>query len=216
MKYKFTPNFNLRDKVTYDKSLVSEEPMLFGASWEFARKHGGVLTNSVMDKIQDKVMDLSFVQATKGYHPVIDTKTVMLMPGWYPSIPGWHCDGVIRKDQESQPDLSTLDEEVFHFITSMSSDDSCGTEIVTEEVVLDVDESSVWMSVDSEVEKLKPKTFSLENGEIGLISRSTIHRCPKVEERCWRFFFRLSFYHMPVANKIRNQVQVYADINKGW
>ena len=55
-----------------------------------------------------------------GYHIVIDTKVVMLMPGMYPCIGGWHADAIERKN--GQPDLSTLnDNKGTHFIYSAST-----------------------------------------------------------------------------------------------
>jgi len=196
---------------------IESEPMIYGGSIEFCRKNSGGLTNGILDAIETEVNNLMQDQAYKGYHPVIDTKSVMLMPGWYPCIPGWHCDGVIRKTKNSQPDLSTLNEDIWHFTSVISSRrDMESTEIIDCNAYIDVDENHVWQSVDNYLRKNKPPVYKTESGEIIQFSRSTLHNCPPVTVRGWRYFFRLSFYHMPVMNKIRKQVQIYTDINKGW
>ena len=202
------------------EKVIKEEPMLYGASIEFARKKGGVLTNKVLNKIENRVEELIPSQAKMGYHPVIDTKSVMLMPNWYPCIAGWHCDGVIRADRNSQPDLSTLNQDVRHFTCAFNSAQETGTQFLRTVdggvVFNNIDEDNVWKSVDEEVDDRGFVTDNAVNGQVVEFSRDTLHRCPPVKSRQWRYFFRLSFYHMPAMNEIRNQVQVYIDKNQGW
>lgn len=200
---------------TVDVNTIKQEPMLYGATWQFARANGGILTQGILGTIRHKVADLIEDQAAKGYHPVIDTKVCMLMPGWYPSIPGWHCDGVKRDTPQSQPDLSTVNEGVFHFVSSISSADICPTEILVGNIEVDVDKTAVWKSVDASLGNPEG-ALSLRSGQIAMFNRATLHRCTPATQRGWRFFFRLSFYHMPAMNEIRNQVQVYTDVNQGW
>lgn len=203
---------------TGEKS-IREEPMLFGASIDFAYKEGGMLTRQVLNHIRNQpgFSDECFIHASKGYHPVIDTKSVMLMPGFYPCIPGWHCDGVIRKDGESQPDLSTLNEDIYHYTCVLSSNpDQSETEFLNENVSIDIDENAVWQSVDKDLEKRSLNVLRFKSGDIVRFRRSNLHKCPPANQRQWRYFFRISFYHMPAMNQIRNQVQVYIDKNQGW
>ena len=90
------------------------------------------------------------------------------------------------------------------------------TELIKNDVNIDVDEDHVWQSVDKYLRKNEPEVTKTQSGEIIRFTRSTLHNCPPTTVRGWRFFFRLSFYHMPVMNKIRKQVQIYTDISKGW
>ena len=222
-KVMFKPNI---EKVTETKGIwsvdeIKKEPMLFGASYEFARSDGGIITNMVLDNIEDDMKKHIEEMSIKGYHPVIDTKSVMLMPQWFPSIPGWHCDGVIRPDAKSQPDLNTIKEDIIHYIYlgATISDLSCPI-FIAEDLELDVDKNAVWKSVHnsvSDVELDKKLTYmQTYEGDIVKFNRSALHICSPSKLRGWRYFFRLSFYHMPAMNEIRNQVQTYIDVNTGW
>jgi hypothetical protein len=214
---KFKSEFSLlkTNKFLLDESLISDEPMIYGGSWEFCRENGGNITNNIMDEIQGDVFNEITRSALIGYHPVIDTKTILLMPGQTPCIPGWHCDGVIRKDRGSQPDLTTLNEPVYHYVSSVASEYISPTEILDGILVSkNIDENKVWNSVNDQV-KNKYRTSLVESGQIVKFKRSTLHRGTPTDKRAWRFFFRLSFYHMPCMNEIRKQVQVYTS-NEGW
>ncbi|AUR95550.1 hypothetical protein NVP1208B_62 [Vibrio phage 1.208.B._10N.222.52.A7] len=208
---------------------IQDEPMLYGATL----KH--ILDNSdrypVTFELLMKIWDTDFEslivqQAMLGYHPVIDTKVVLLMPDMYPCISGWHCDGVIRNERGGQPQLSTLNEDIKHFVCTISDDpqgNHTGTEFITNELTLDIDMESggnVWGKVDTAVNKALDegniKPLVSHNGEIYQFNRPTLHRGLPATTRQWRYFFRLSFYHMPAMNEERKQVQVYIDVNKGW
>ena len=195
---------------------IEMEPMLYGASWNYARDHGGMLTQGVMNEIEERVFSLLHVHALKGYHPVIDTKSVMLMPGQFPCIPGWHCDGVIRKDANSQPNLATLNDDIQHFVCTLSTKiDLAPMEYLVNPVEVEFDKHAVWDSVNSYLSDISFQ-HSLNSGQILQFNRSTLHRGTAAKERGWRYFFRLSFYHMPAVNRIRNQVQVYLMDERGW
>ena len=217
---RFTPNAQMvANSEGYDDR-INEEPMLYGASIDFAREQGGPITNNILDVLEvdgDEFREKCFEHSLLGYHPIIDTKSVLLMPGMYPCIPGWHCDGVIRNGRNSQPDLNTLDAPIQHYICTVSDvsvADHCGTDIATEAVELDVDPDRVWGSVNEQIHDINHRTP--RPGEIWTFTRSTLHRGQQCTKRQWRYFFRMSFYHMPAMNEIRQQVQVYSDPNKGW
>ena len=215
---KFIPSYSLSNTLvnTLPEHEIQNEPMIFGGSWDFCRVSGGDLTNYIMDRIENEVSHDIEPHAYLGYHPVIDTKVVQLMPGMYPCIPGWHCDGVIRNDKSSQPSLDTLNEPVYHYIASIASEDTARTEIMKSRLEIDVDPKNVWGSVDQYVSEHSTfDSFGLRSGQIARFRRSTLHRGTPAVVRTWRFFFRLSFYHMPCMNQIRNQVQVYTT-NGGW
>lgn len=214
--------------VTAGKQPFHENGMTYGGSVKYmlTQSHdlyGRVITESLIKEklFQDDLQHF----ALHGYHPVVDTKMVQLMPGQYPCIPGWHCDGVIRKDRESQPDLRTLGLEVPHYIVTISDilDASlhCGTDIMDSYKEMDenlVDEEKVWKSVNEhfkDAQRVKDY-FPGHNGMMYRITRSTLHRGQQCKARQWRYFYRLSFYHMPAMNKERKQVTVYADPNGGW
>lgn len=222
--YRFIPTFRTVDLIENTSSqLIQNEPMLYGASLRHVVDNYKryPLTYDVLHKIL-QVGDFQALivnQAQLGYHPVIDTKVVLLMPGMYPCIGGWHCDGVIRKDQHSQPNLDTLNEPIQHFICTISdTDEHCGTEILSSNIMCSVDTTAnVWAQVSNYVESIDSKEiYTTKSGEIVQFNRQTLHRGTAATVRQWRYFFRLSFYHMPAMNQERKQVQVYSDISQGW
>ena len=193
---------------------IKNEPMLYGASWAWANDNAGPITKAVMHEIQAQVFGECVEHALRGYHPVIDTKSVLLMPGQYPCIPGWHCDGVVRPSRGEQPDLSTLWEPIHHYTCVISENGGSGTQFAKGRHAIEVAEDSVWKSVD---EQLKDCNWiPAESGRVYRFRRNQLHRGNRASKRGWRYFFRLSFYHMPAANEIRKQVQIYADTGMGW
>lgn len=191
------------------EKLIADETMLFSASPEFAREHGGTLTNRVLNSLRPYMKD--------GKNYIIDTKSVMLMPGMYPAIPGWHCDGVIRKNAESQPDLKKLNDSMEHFICFLSSEENVSrTAFLRESCSVEYDPNRVWGSIDAQINKGKIKAFEAKEGEIIKFNQATLHCARPAKKRGWRFFIRMSEYHMPPRNEIRRQVQVYSQVEQGW
>lgn len=208
----FKPNIETVGYVTPTASIesIENEPMLFSASIRFAQERGGPLTKSMLDII------LPRLDEHKNY--VIDTKSVMLMPGMYPSIPGWHCDGVIRNDKFSQPDITKLkDTKHWTGLVSSNPNGTSNTEFLTESWAIPCEQDRVWGSVNDYLELMqKLKTLTAKDGEILEFTQPTLHRAMPTTNNGWRFFFRLSEYHMPPMNKMRHQVQVYASPSSGW
>ena len=224
----FQPKVYLVDgpRMTATSEQIQNEPMLYGGTVDYIRKHKDryPLTAKVLARITGQADWTRTVleMAELGYHPVVDTKVVMLMAGQYPCIAGWHCDGVIRKDRDSQPDLATLNEDIMHLVCTMSDADDaehCGTEFIVEPLHLKElpEGESVWGWVNQNIGDAKHiQRYTPEQGDVVMFNRSTLHRGLPAPVRQWRYFFRLSFYHMPAMNQERKQVQVYLDVNKGW
>lgn len=65
---------------------IKNEPMFFNSDLEFAYENGGPITRSFIENLPlDWKSDVIF-----------DSRVHMLMPGWYPAIPGYHHDDVPR------------------------------------------------------------------------------------------------------------------------
>lgn len=198
---------------------IKSEPMLFSASIEYALRNGGPLTKQTLEAITEQPVFLEELtgHSALGYHPVIDTKSVMLMPGWFPCIPGWHCDAVPRADSNSQPDVSQINEPIYHYTRWIGTDAGLApTEFYADSLVIPVDKDNVWGSVDAEVNKIdEPHIVSFTSGTINKFMRSALHRGTPADNRGWRYFFRMSYMPTPCRNEIRNQVQVYP-AKSGW
>jgi hypothetical protein len=222
MRFTFTPNIKTVGKLEIpvrDTHEIKNEPMIFSGDPNFAHHQGGPLTKEILRKVLKDEMYLAVAMFANenDFHTVIDTRVTMTMPGMYPSIPGWHCDDVPRGKSHGQPVLHGINPFVQHFMVILSDQEdavSC-TEFVTEPFEVDADLANVWGSVDRAVERDKPKTGFLSQGEIIRFNQEAIHRASITKTAGWRYFFRASVTHRKPANEIRKQVQVYASAN-GW
>ena len=68
---------------------IKEEPMFFNCSPDFAYENGGEITRSFLNNLPDEWQKDKLV---------FDSRVHMLMPGWYPAIPGFHHDDVPRPE----------------------------------------------------------------------------------------------------------------------
>lgn len=193
---------------------IADEQMIYSGNWDYTYSNGGDLTRMIMDRLSSTVVDPTDIPA--GKHIVIDTRSNMLMPGQFPSIPGWHCDDVPRGVKYAQPDLNLCDDITKHYMVLLSSTKGISrTEFVYKEFQCEIDPNNVWGSLDTQVELLKPKTMFVPEGKVVQFGQQDIHRASKCVEYGWRFFFRCSITHRQPVNKIRRQVQVYTTVN-GW
>jgi hypothetical protein len=222
MKFTFTPNIKTIDTLELpvrDTHAIKNEPMIFSGTPAFAHGKGGPLTKEITKRILDNenFRAVQLFAPTSDFNIVIDTRVTMTMPGMYPSIPGWHCDDVPRSKTHGQPVLHGVNPFVQHFMVILSDQESAVscTEFVTEPFEVDIDLADVWGSVDRAVEREKPKTGFLRQGEIIRFNQEAIHRASQTKTAGWRFFYRASITHRKPANEIRKQVQVYASTN-GW
>lgn len=199
--------------------VFAAEACLFSATPEFVRTRGGPLARKILSSVNFNSQEI--LQAVDAdLYPVIDFRVHRLMPGMFPSIPGWHCDAVPRKDYKSQPDFSLLNSASVHFTCVVGTDEkSSMTEYVKDSVTIPIDnESPVWKQVHIATEKLKPSTGYVEHGRLYRFSSKGIHRATAATVRGWRAFFRLSYYHNPpIVNGIPSQQQVYIlSEENGW
>ncbi len=198
---------------------IHEELMLFGASPEFAGAVGGPLTKRFLKEVAPDLDQMRAFCAAFGMHIVIDTRSHMLMPGFYPAIPGWHCDAFPRGGYGEQPDLTRTTEGAHHLV-AFCSDQHNGvsrTEFLAHgrEVTLDVDPKAVWSSVHAQSGGWVATTTQLD-GEILRFSQKTLHRAKPAHQKGWRWWVRASCFYKPPENAVRRQVQVYAPEGLGW
>lgn len=79
----------------FDEQSIRSEPMLHKCSRSFACEHGGPITIRFIGALPESWFQDSSL--------LIDSRTHMLMPGWFPCIPGWHHDDVPRERSDGQP-----------------------------------------------------------------------------------------------------------------
>ncbi len=221
----FNPNYKTvgNIKPVYDEFAIKNEPMLFDASIDYAYKNGGRITRAVLEVVLNDMQNSSvgFGMGISGYIPHIDTKSVMLMPGMYPCIGGWHCDAVPRNVSTGQPDVDAISENAIHYLVSVNSnvDEPCNTQFIAEPLHCEIDPENgtpIWAQVNASANASNIKTYEVDNGDVVRFTRDSLHRGTAAKAPTWRYFFRLSHTKNEPRNEIRNQVQVYTDINNGW
>lgn len=180
---------------------------------------GGPLTQEILDEIDLSREDIR-AAFEYGLTPVIDVRVQRLMPGMYPSIPGWHCDAVPRKDYHSQPDFSLLHPASMHMTCLLStSDNVSNTEFLAVPFGMTfTDDEPVWKQLHKHIVKESMTSMTIRPGWVYKFSSLTPHRTAPTVERGWRLFFRMSMYHNPpIVNKVPAAQQVYLlSEENGW
>ena len=211
--------------------LIQQEPMLFGAEAKFADKQGGPLTDLALLALENIGVDRTDL--------LVDTRSHMLKPGWFPAIPGWHCDEVPR-GKDGQPDIDLipgcLEDRPKHFLIVLDA----GTCAMTHFLSKDFDDDpaavirsacsgdlsntyktdTVWGRCDKHIrawafpDEIEPAL----SGHLYEFDQFDFHTATSAKLDGWRWFFRATTKSKrPVANEIRRQVQVYlGNENGGW
>lgn len=206
--------------IFHTKSTLQElaaEPCLFSCDWKTAKDAGGALTKKVIKELEYRQYPSSGA--------VIDVRVQRLMPGMYPSIPGWHCDAVPRDGYYSQPDFTKANQDIRHLVLVQSTEDDgvSRTQYTMDEfnVNLDAQHGFIYKQLHDYIENSHHAPITKWQCNQGLLygfSHFQPHRTMPCTTRGWRMFFRLSYYHNPpIVNKIESVQQVYllSEAN-GW
>jgi hypothetical protein len=204
-----------------DANEIKNEPMLFNCDARSAAALGGALTNDFLSMLPG---------AWKTSDIVVDSRSHMLMPGWYPCIPGWHHDDVPRSRADGQPNYE--DELRAEHILALVGGSICPTEFAlgTADFVVPELGRTIYADWDVDVDRFLREGQLLNvkapTNRLVQFDDRTWHRGTAAVAGGWRWFIRASRYFrdgIPVSrpnvrtNEVRNQVQVYMPtINAGW
>ncbi len=168
--------------------------------------------------VRDRFRDLH-----PGLFDVCDVRVQRLMPGMFPSIPGWHCDDVPRNGYHSQPDLGAARNGVGHVVGTLSSSGEgvSRTEFVAEEMASfrPITDEPVWRQLHRHVEEGEPATWRAPDGWWVPITWRTPHRATPAVRRGFRIFFRMSMRPRPAHDEPQDRTveQVYLLTEEnGW
>ncbi len=206
MKAVFSPGSEKVDQIKgiHDVATLLAEPCLTSATPEVVREHGGPLANMITDRV------LRIRGIPEDLHPVIDVRVHRLMKGMYPAIPGWHCDGVPRKDYHSQPDYADLKRGVGHFTCILASHSGLSqTEFYSgpDFEMSFSDSIPVWRQLHMKLDQYPVDTKRYGEGRIVYFDCHTPHRATPSMGRGVRLFYRLSYYHNPAIMDVVNAPQ---------
>lgn len=203
---------------------IKSEPMFFNCDLEFAYKNGGAITRSFIDALPHH---------WKEGNEVFDSRGHMLMPGWYPAIPGWHHDDVPRAEipvgqhfiTAGQPDYDNPRYLSQHVMGLVNGDVSPTHFAIGQCPMPAVPEGElIYRSWNSEVEKLIDNrsidVFTARDRRLYFFDWETFHTGTKAVSNGWRWFGRVSRCTERVSkitNEIRTNAQVYLEFPmEGW
>lgn len=147
----------------------------------------------------------------------------MLMPEYYPCIPGWHHDDVPRSREDGQPNYVNPEYHAKHCMMLVNGDIAPTEFAVGEAEFPEIEKGKIiykeWHPlVNEKIEAGELTTVSAPSDTLIYFDDQTWHRGTKAVKAGWRFFIRATINtgRKPV-NEIRKQVQVYIDpIHQGW
>jgi len=193
---------------------IKNEPMFFNAGPDFVYRNAGPLTRAFLEGLSDEFLNSPDL--------VIDSRTHMLMPGWYPCIPGWHHDDVPRERSDGQPEYNNPSYKSKHALAVYG--DCSITEFALgsaefEDVPLGEKYYKVWNDVvDKMVHDKVLESLFIPSEQVIYFDWHSWHRGSPATKDGWRTFIRASIQTgRKPTNEIRNQTQVYMPIlTEGW
>jgi hypothetical protein len=219
----FESDIKLLKKFKCSDEDIKNEPMFFNCDYNFAYKHGGPVTKAFLLSLPSE------------WHRdvVFDSRVHMLMPGWYPAIPGWHHDDVPRPEiptgqhfiTAGQPDYDTPRYKSEHIMALVNAE-ICPTEFVIGDCKMPAipEGELIYRAWHKEVEKLikdnKVKVVKAPDRQLIYFDCDTFHTGQQAVNNGWRWFGRVtrnSERVNKITNEIRSQVQVYLEFPmEGW
>ena len=210
-------NFVYRGKFQsqWDSDIIKNEPMLFNCDMEAAKNMGGPVTRNFLENMPDDY---------KQSEIVVDSRVHMLMPGWFPCIPGFHHDDVPRSGRDGQPNYINPEYRSMHLL-GLVNGDICPTEFAVGDIELDIPETGIiykqWHpKVVEAIAAGSMQSVSARSGEYLEFDDRTFHQGVRAVANGWRWFIRVSkntdrTHHC--TNELRRQVQVYLEHPmEGW
>jgi hypothetical protein len=210
-KFRVGPQFG-----QFTQEQVKNEPMFFNSDFGFCARNAGPITKAFIETF----VDHHVVSSYANY--IFDSRVHMLMPGWFPCIPGFHHDDVPR-GENGQPNYDSPEYLAQHCM-GLVNGEICPTEFAEGKAIFEkVPEGEiVYKHWHKEVEKklIREELLSTDapSNHLVYFDWQTWHQGTRAVKNGWRWFGRISWNTgRKATNEIRRQVQVYMDDPfKGW
>jgi hypothetical protein len=189
--------------------------MLFNCDAESAYRLGGPITSAFLENLPEDF---------RSRPMVVDSRVHMLMPGWYPCIPGFHHDDVPRSGANGQPNYHDAEYRSQH-VMGLVNAHIAPTEFAVGEIELDIPSEGIiykqWHPVVADaVVQGRMQSVNATSGRYIWFDDRSFHQGVGASHGGWRFFIRISFDTHRTAkctNELRRQVQVYLEHPmEGW
>jgi len=199
----------------YSDEEVKNEPMLFGCDYFHAKALSGRLTLDFLNALPPDWIDAPNL--------VVDSRVHMLMPGWFPAIPGYHHDDVPRSRDDGQPNYVNPEYRSEHVMMLVNAN-VCPTSFAVGSI--DVDIPAIGKTIYKEWHPLVEAAVSfgaltvesIPDRTLTFFDDRTWHQATPAISNGWRWFIRASRNtHRKPTNELRRQVQVYLENPmEGW
>lgn len=201
------PSFNKN----WTQNEIKDEPMLFNNNLNNAWENGGPITKNFLSKIP---------AAWNSDEVIVDSRVHMLMPGWYPCIPGFHHDDVAR-DKTGQPNYDHQPYHAKHLMGLVNGEICPTTFALGKHKLPKVTEGTVYKKwhniVVDQVRDGTLQSYEVPSGTMISFDWQSMHCGQKAKENGWRWFIRLTKRNHNFTNEIRRQVQTYLEFpTEGW
>lgn len=221
---KFQSTFSLGKAIKEPTiAAIKSEPMLWNCDLEHAKRIGHELTNNFINALPQSWTDGPLV---------FDSRTHMLMPGWFPCIPGWHHDDLPRTREDKQPNYFDNSVRAEHAMMLFNGD-ICPTEFAIGDIELDIPGENeiiyrLWHpKIDLACDTGVLRKQSIPSATVAFFNDRTWHQGTAAKAGGFRFFIRASRHFNAngeriakpgiLANEQRFQSQVYMpDPYVGW
>lgn len=221
--YEFSSQIEVHNKFAIGLDDIKNEEMFFNSDIEFAYKNGGPITRSFIDNLPRDWVSCPMV---------FDSRVHMLMPGWFPAIPGYHHDDVPRPPipvgqhfaTAGQPDYDNPRYRSEHICGLVNAHIAPTTFALGNCTMPRVTEGPIYRAWHREVERLVQQgdmaEFAAPDRTLIGFGCNTFHAGTKAITSGWRWFGRISRKSdrcYEVSNEIRRNAQVYLEFPmEGW
>jgi hypothetical protein len=201
----------------FSDEMVKNEPMLWRTTVANAKNSlGGPLTKAFIEALPDE-------WRADPNRTIIDSRSHMLMKGWYPAIPGFHHDDVVRSLSTGQPNYVNPAYRPDHVMMLVNAD-VCPTEFAVGTMDFEIPPPEaktyqVWHPLVTEaVKDGRLKSVSTPDRTLIFFDDRTWHQAIPAQKRGWRWFIRATRNtQLLPRNEVRKQVQVYLENPmEGW
>lgn len=194
---------------------IKNEPMLFNCDRVSAYNLGGDITKHYIDNLPKEWTECDIV---------VDSRVHMLMPNWYPAIPGFHHDDVPRSGNQGQPNYINP-EYCSEHLMGLVNGDICPTEFCIGSMTLEIPTEGViyktWHPIiHKRIQDGLADSYLAPSGQYLGFNHLSFHQATPAIASGWRWFIRLSKNTdrtSSCTNEVRKQVQVYLEHPmEGW
>lgn len=192
---------------------LMNEPNLLGCSPLYVREVGGPVTKNALEQIMDIYGYPIRLAEKEGLSAIVDVSVHKLLPGYYPMMPGWHCDWVPYGGRSGQPDFSLIHPDSFNVSLTLSNEQKgvAGHEYVQSNIKPKLwDQERVFRDLHSQVKRIGPDVVKSKDGVFVRYTPKTILKALPCERRGVRLYVRFSMcVKPPIVNQLVNCQQVY-------